>query len=603
MKSNAKQIELRTQLLSTIDQEIIKEKNIVINTFLENFNFFIESQNGIKKLRELILLLAVRGQLGTQNLKDKNAYELVKSIKEKKQKLVNERIIGKQLELSPINDNEVPFQVPMSWNWVKLGEITNILRGASPRPKGDPKYFSNERTQYHWIKISDITQFISKDGKLTDTSEFLTEEGAKHSVFVDENDIILAVSGSVGKVCMLDINGYIYDGLLTIKNIPKEINKEYLFIFLQTIEMQLQTVATGTSWSNINTKIVKNILFPIPPLEEQKQIVQVVNRLMKICDDFDNQINKKQNACYKANSAIINRMLVSEHLECFNKHRQMIYDNFDVLYNNVDNVEKLRQAILQLAITGKLGTQNENDEHSILLLEKIITKKEYLMKNKVIEKSNIFKKHIENDKTLVIPNNWSWTYLSNICAKIGSGSTPKGGKAVYESTGVKFIRSQNVWNDGLYTNGIAYIPEKINEQMNGTIVKPYDILLNITGASIGRCCLVPDNFDIGNVSQHVTIIRLIDSDLKDYLHYCLLSPYIQNLIMSSQVGISREGLSKTRLEIFLIPIPPLEEQKRIVQKVDQLMEMCDQLEDKILQSQSKIQKYVDSTVIKIISNL
>jgi len=165
--------------------------------------------------------------------------------------------------------------------------------------------------------------------------------------------------------------------------------------------------------------------------------------------------------------------------------------------------------------------------------------------------------------------------------RIGSGSTPRGGKETYISDGIKFIRSQNVWNNGLKLDNIAYISKEIHNKMSYTCVMPKDILLNITGASIARSCLVPDNFDEGNVNQHVSIIRLINVDIRNYLHLSIISPYFFNSIMSIQVGISREGLSKKNLELFLVPIPPLNEQKRIVAKVDQLLKLCDKLEERL----------------------
>jgi type I restriction enzyme S subunit len=132
--------------------------------------------------------------------------------------------------------------------------------------------------------------------------------------------------------------------------------------------------------------------------------------------------------------------------------------------------------------------------------------------------------------------------------------------------------------------------------MNGTFVEQGDILLNITGASIGRSSIVPDNFDEGNVNQHVSIIRLIDKTIREYIHLCIISPYIQNLIMSEQVGISREGLSMNRLKEFLIPIPPLAEQKRIVEKVEHLMGLFDELESKLRSSRGDSEKLMDSVV-------
>ena len=139
-----------------------------------------------------------------------------------------------------------------------------------------------------------------------------------------------------------------------------------------------------------------------------------------------------------------------------------------------------------------------------------------------------------------------------------------GGKTIYVPEGIKFIRSQNVYNDGLKLNDISYITEEINAKKKGSIVRSKDILLNITGGSIGRCAVVPDDFDIANVNQHVMIIRLVEPKMRHWIHTILISEYIQNLIMDVQVGVSREGLSATKLMNFLIPVPPISEQNRIL---------------------------------------
>lgn len=172
---------------------------------------------------------------------------------------------------------------------------------------------------------------------------------------------------------------------------------------------------------------------------------------------------------------------------------------------------------------------------------------------------------IDDEIPFEIPESWEWVRLRELTTKIGAGSTPTGGKAVYVKSGIKFIRSQNVYNDGLKLDDIVFITEAINQKKSGSIVRPYDILLNITGGSIGRCAIVPENFDIANVNQHVMIIRCVLPSLRCWIHRVLISEYIQSLIMSVQVGVSREGLSAAKLSEFLIPIPPQSEQKRIEQ--------------------------------------
>ena len=233
--------------------------------------------------------------------------------------------------------------------------------------------------------------------------------------------------------------------------------------------------------------------------------------------------------------------------------------------------QQLKNSILQLAVQGKLIEQDPNDESASILFERIKTEKQKLIDDGIIKKEKALLSIIKEDIPFEIPESWKWVRLRDLCSKIGSGSTPTGGKSVYTTHGVKFIRSQNVYNDGLKLDNVAYITEEINNQKIGSTVYPNDILLNITGGSIGRCAIVPNDFDGANVNQHVMIIRLINSSINRYIHTVLISPYVQNMIMDVQVGVSREGLSATKLMNFLIPMPSLSEQHRILQCIDELL--------------------------------
>ena len=178
-------------------------------------------------------------------------------------------------------------------------------------------------------------------------------------------------------------------------------------------------------------------------------------------------------------------------------------------------------------------------------------------------------KCIEDEIPFEVPEGWCWCRLLSLSIKIGAGSTPTGGAAVYTTSGIKFIRSQNVYDDGLFLDDVAHIPEEINQKKSGSIVRSKDILLNITGGSIGRCALVSDDFDIANVNQHVMIIRLANLELRKYIHSVVISPYIQEQIISRQVGSGRGGLSAETLSTFLIPLPPLNEQVSINRKLNE----------------------------------
>jgi type I restriction enzyme S subunit len=241
-------------------------------------------------------------------------------------------------------------------------------------------------------------------------------------------------------------------------------------------------------------------------------------------------------------------------------------------------ISKLRELILELAVRGKLVPQDASDEPASVLLERIAAEKALLIKKGEIKKAKLLPELTEDEKPFESPQGWCFYRLGDLVKKLGSGSTPRGGKNAYVSEGIPFLRSQNVRNEGLDDSDIAYISSETHQRMNNTIVYPGDILLNITGASLGRSIIFPNTYPEANVSQHVTIIRMIDPNITPFIYLCICSPLLQKIVWERQVGMAIEGLSKKVLELFEIPIPPLAEQKRIVAKVDELMLLCDQLE-------------------------
>ena len=172
-----------------------------------------------------------------------------------------------------------------------------------------------------------------------------------------------------------------------------------------------------------------------------------------------------------------------------------------------------------------------------------------------------------------LPQGWEWITLEEISSKIGSGSTPKGGN--YSKDGIPFFRSQNVYNEGLVCADMKFISNATHKRMIGTEVRPKDLLLNITGGSLGRCAIVSDEFQIGNVSQHVCIIRPIFV-LSSYVHSFILSSLFKKSM--NITGSGREGLPKYNLEKMFLPLPPLTEQTRIVTEIEHWTKLIDAIE-------------------------
>ncbi len=321
--------------------------------------------------------------------------------------------------------------------------------------------------------------------------------------------------------------------------------------------------------------------------------------------DWFNQFTNSQdfyNVCERASSGITHRKYLNENfflnyeidlpsveeqliiVESFKSNKKILSNQSKELNHQLSFVKQLRQAFLREAIQGKLVPRDPNDEPAAVLLQKIKSEKEQLIKEKKIKKEKPLPPISEDEIPFEIPENWVWCRLGEISEKIGSGSTPKGSN--YSLEGFPFFRSQNVHDSGVNYDDIKYISAEVQKKMLGTQVISNDILLNITGGSMGRCALVSSDFEQGNVSQHVSIIRPILCD-NSYIHKLILSPLFQHYIFSSTTGAGREGLPKYNLEQFVTPLPPIDEQHRIITKLDELMLLCDNLEASIKESKAQ----------------
>ncbi|MFR4498414.1 MAG: restriction endonuclease subunit S, partial [Bacteroides fragilis] len=198
--------------------------------------------------------------------------------------------------------------------------------------------------------------------------------------------------------------------------------------------------------------------------------------------------------------------------------------------------------------------------------------------------------HYEN-VPFEVPSSWMWTTIEEICSKIGSGSTPRGSN--YSANGIPFFRSQNVYNDRLVYDDIKYISEEVHQKMKGTEVLANDLLLNITGGSLGRCAVVPADFNCGNVSQHVCIMRSVLVE-PEYFHALVLSSYFAKSMKIT--GSGREGLPKYNLEQMGFPLPPLTEQQRIVAEIEHWFALINQIE----QGKADLQTIIKQTKSKIL---
>ena len=486
-----------------------------------------------QELKNSILQLAIQGKLVEQRAEEGTAEELFQQIQEEKQRLIAEKKIKKEKPLPEIAEEEKPFDIPDSWKWVRLGNCGSWGSGATPS-RTNLEYYGGS---IPWLKTGDLN-----DGIVTEIPEYITQLALeKTSVRLNPSgSVLMAMYGAtIGKLGILGINATTNQACCAC--IPYEgIYNKYLFFFLMASRTVFIKMGEGGAQPNISKEKIVNAIIPLPPLAEQKRIVAKIEELLPYIDQYEEAWSK---------------------LEQFNKRFP----------------EDMKKSLLQYAIEGKLVEQRAEEGTAEELFQQIQAEKQRLIAEKKIKKEKPLPEITEEEKPFDIPDSWKWVRLGNLVSKLGSGSTPSGGKAVYLDSGVKFLRSQNIYNDGLRLNDVVYISEATNAKKSGSIVYAKDVLLNITGGSIGRCALVPDDFGYANVNQHVMIVRAINEFTRYWIHMILISPYIQNLIMAVQVGVSREGLSAEKAKKFMIPFPPLDEQKRIVEKLKQLLPLCERL--------------------------
>jgi type I restriction enzyme, S subunit len=276
-------------------------------------------------------------------------------------------------------------------------------------------------------------------------------------------------------------------------------------------------------------------------------------------------------------------------------NRDSLLAHYERIADSPDAIARLRCFILNLAVRGKLVPQDPNDEPATVLLTRIAKEKVRIgVEHSVLPLG-------EGEIPFDLPIGWSWSRIGELCSKTGSGSTPRGGKEVYKASGVPFLRSQNIYNDGLRLDDVAYIDQETHSRMSGTKVLPRDLLLNITGGSIGRCCRIPDDFKEANVSQHVAIIRTAAHGTENFLHRLILSSYFQAFVVGEQTGAGRGGLPKNRMDQIAIALPPFAEQRRIVAKVDELMAVCDRLEASLTATAATRRRLLDALLAEALA--
>ncbi len=554
--------------------------------FLAEFGHIANAPGGIGKLRELILQLAVQGKLIASTAFNVSSRVLLDEVRAIKADLVSCKRLPREKPFPEVLRREIAVDAPSHWEWVRFGELWQLLSGRDL----EPSQYNDSKNGIPYITgASNIENGIIAVNRWTPDPVVVSVTG----------DLLITCKGTIGKTAFNTLGEvHIARQIMAVRNFSGKLDTGFLKIWLDGFVGQLveksKSMIPGFSRDDLVLAA-----YPVLPIDEQSRIVAKVDELMALCDKLEAQ----QQACRKLQNALRQSTLQAVASATSPHELQTTWarlaDNFGRLFRAPENVGQLRDLILDLAVHGLLVDQSDTDEPIADWLANVTATRAALMKQKLISKQTAMTKLADDEHPFPLPRGWTFVRLGQITNKIGSGSTPRGGREVYVKEGVPFLRSQNVWNDSLHLDDVACITTEEHERMSGTAVLGNDVLLNITGASLGRCALVPSEFGEANVSQHVTIIRLTDPQVREYLHTCILSPYTQSMIWGRQVGMAREGLSKKVLEQFEIPLPPIAEQHRIVARVAELMRFCDVMEQQLKRSLQIAEKLAVASVANL----
>ena len=521
----------------------------------DNYDLLMDSPNSTVKMRKLILQLAVQGKLVEQDPNDEPASALLKKIRLENKKLIKEGKTKKQSPLPPINTDEMPFELPDNWEWSRFGELVDFFTGKTPSTK-DSTYWSDGNDGYPWISISDMM-----DGGWVGETKRRISDKAVREVFkcssVDFGTLIMSFKLTLGKVSFIGIPAYHNEAIIAIYP-HTGVLKDFLLKALPLL------VTFGQSKDAIKGRTLnKNSLtllgIPLPPFAEQKRIISKVDQLMQLCDQLDTCQKKASTKYESLNDAALEKLLSSKTIDEFANHWQFICNNFDLIYNDPAHVNKLRQAILQLAVQGKLAPQDPNDEPASELLKRIKAEKEKLIAEGKIRKQKPLSPITENEIPYELPQCWEWVRLGNI-VQVSSGDG---------------LTSKNMDTNGTIPvyggNGITGYHNKHN-------VNKQTIVIGRVGYHCGSIHLTQER---AWVTDNAFITKFPETDIdQDFLIWLLKGTDLKK----NENATAQPVISGRKIYPIIIGIPSLAEQKRIVSKVNQLMHLCDELEDRLNQS-------------------
>lgn len=477
-----------------------------------------------QELKNSILQLAIQGKL-VEQIKDEEEIQIITSFS---------------------GNTEDLFDLPDNWKWVALKDIVSIETGLSFKKEQQRTSENGDLRILRGGNIGDDFRYhLFDDDIYVESNQF-----TKKYIPLKSGDVITPSVTSMEKICKtgyVDIDlqritagGFVY--IIRCLDKTKIDSKFLLYFFSSTFNKEQckpNIHKSGQAFYNLKKSGLIEQPICLPPLAEQKRIVAKIEELLPYIDRYEAAWTK---------------------LEDFNKR-------FPV---------DMQKSILQYAIQGKLVEQRPEEGTGEDLYQQIQKEKQRLIKEGKIKKEKPLPKITEDEIPFDIPESWKWVRLGSLAELITKGSSPSWQGIKYVDKGLLFVTSENVGVEQLLLANPKYLEEKFNEIQERSVLKKGDILTNIVGASIGRTAIY-DRDELANINQAVCLIRLVDKRLNVYITKYLNSYVAYRIMMNDKVDTARANISLTNISDFIVPLPPLAEQKRIVAKLEEILPLCEKL--------------------------
>jgi type I restriction enzyme, S subunit len=565
-----------------------------------HFDIALETSDGVMKLRELILTLAMKGKLVRQDPEDQPAIELLREIEERKRRMFKEGKVKSQELLPPIKQEEIPFEIPKGWEWVRLGTVGLFERGKSKhRPRDDKCLFVNGT--YPLVQTGDVSQSKNNHSLITTCGSYYNDFGLAQSRLWEKGTLCITIAANIAETGFLGMDACFPDSIVAFSSLAG-VSSWYIKYFIDVAKSDLEKFAPSTAQKNINLGIINELAFPLPPLSEQKRIVAKIDQLKALCDKVETERNERNNKRLKIHAAAMNNLLTAPNKKTFDGAWNFIVKKFDELYSVPENVKELKKAILQLAVTGKLVPQDPKDQPAEELLKEIQEKKKLLAKEKKNNKKNCVISIKGEELPFEIPKSWEWVKLGEIAFfENGDRSSNYPNENDHQPSGIPFFGAKDMENGTLrFDNNLRFISEEKFAELSGGKLVDNDFVFLLRG-TVGKMAMFRANerFCTGFINAQMVIVRILTKKINEFLRLFFVSNLFSQMILLKVSGSAIRQMAGAALKDFLIPIPPLAEQKRIVAKVDQLMALCNQLEQSLNHSTKKQITILDAVLAKV----